>query len=182
MDKKIIFVGGIHGVGKTTLCKQLASSLCIDHYSASQLISMLKKHTSENDNKKVKNISGNQSLLISAINQYLDKDTATILDGHFCLLNTNSEISRIPKETFNDISPIAIITLHDEIANIEKKIKNRDGTDYDAKLLSSFQEEEIMYSTDIANILDIPHLIFNVSGNSNELSTFIMDLTGGHQS
>lgn len=34
----IIFIAGIHGVGKSTLCKKLSSRYNIEHYSASELI------------------------------------------------------------------------------------------------------------------------------------------------
>jgi hypothetical protein len=80
MDNNLIFVGGIHGVGKTTLCKKLTEELHFNHYSASQLIKMLKSENGDGDNKNkgVKNIDGNQDLLITAINQYLDKNTPTL--------------------------------------------------------------------------------------------------------
>jgi len=178
MDKNIIFVGGIHGVGKTTLCKKITDELHIKHISASQLIKMLKNGDSDNRDKGVKNINSNQDLLIAAIDQYLDKSAPAILDGHFCLLNTKHEIKRIPKETFAAISPIAIITLHDAVANIENKITRRDGINYNVKLLSSFQDEEISHSADVANYLEIPHLLFDVSDNITGLINFITKIIG----
>lgn len=39
MSKKIIFIAGSYGVGKTTICNQLSKSLKIKAYSASDLIS-----------------------------------------------------------------------------------------------------------------------------------------------
>ena len=174
MDKNIIFIGGIHGVGKTTLCKKVTDELHIKHHSASQLIKMLKNEDSDNRDKAVKNINSNQDLLVSAIDQYLDKSAPAILDGHFCLLNTKHEIKRIPKETFSAISPIAIITLHDDVTNIANKITHRDGINYNVDLLSSFQDEEICYSADVANYLEIPHLLFDVSKNITGLINFII--------
>jgi len=38
MNKEIIFIGGIHGVGKGTLCKRIASDLNIIHLSASEVL------------------------------------------------------------------------------------------------------------------------------------------------
>ncbi|MBC8438182.1 MAG: AAA family ATPase [Deltaproteobacteria bacterium] len=178
MDKKIIFVGGVHGVGKTTLCKKITDELHIKHYSASQLIKKLKNEDVDNKDKRVKNIDSNQDLLIAAIDQYLDKSVLSILDGHFCLLNTKHEINRIPKETFAAISPVAIITLHDSIANIENKIARRDGIHYNVNLLSSFQDEEISYSADVANYLEIPHLLFDVSDKIEGLINFITEIIG----
>ena len=178
MENNIIFVGGIHGVGKTTLCKKLSDYLHIKHYSASQLIKMLKNEDSDNRNKGVKNISNNQDLLITAINQYIKKGAATILDGHFCLLNTKHVVMRIPKETFSSISPIAIIILHDTVSNIESKISQRDTISYDVNLLSLFQDDEIRYSTEIANYLEIPYLLFDVSDDIAVLNKFMTKLIG----
>ena len=59
MDNKIIFIGGIHGVGKTSLCVRLTDSKGINNFSASQLIKMLKTDYSDDKNKGVKNISNN---------------------------------------------------------------------------------------------------------------------------
>lgn len=39
VSKKIIFIAGSYGVGKTTICNQLSKSLKIKAYSASDLIS-----------------------------------------------------------------------------------------------------------------------------------------------
>jgi adenylate kinase len=178
MSNKIIFMGGIHGVGKTTLCKKLTNLLNINHYSASQLIKMLNKDVDDNRNKGVKNISGNQDLLLTAIGQYINNTETTILDGHFCLLNAEHEVSRITMKTFLGISPVAIILLHDSIANIINKISQRDSINYKASLLFSFQNEEIQYSVEIAKELGIPHLLFDVTEDISELKNFITNLMG----
>lgn len=48
----IHFFGGIHGVGKTFLCKRLSSQLSIKHFSAGELINQgIQK------NKEVKSIN-----------------------------------------------------------------------------------------------------------------------------
>lgn len=38
MKNDIIFIGGIHGVGKGTLCKRIESELGIIHLSASEVL------------------------------------------------------------------------------------------------------------------------------------------------
>ena len=53
----IHFFGGIHGVGKTFLCKRLSSQLSIKHFSAGELINQgIQK------NKEVKSINSNQNV------------------------------------------------------------------------------------------------------------------------
>lgn len=177
MRNKIIFIGGIHGVGKTSLCEELSNRTGAHYFSASKLIKRLKKDYCDNKNKAVKDIDGNQELLLTAINQYIDKNLTTLLDGHFCLLSSTYEVARISKKTFDDISPIAIIVLYDSISSISSKIANRDDVKYDVNLLSSFQNEEINYSKNIAGKLKIPYLLFDVSHDKSEIVDFITNLT-----
>lgn len=63
----MIFVGGIHGVGKIYFCEQIKKSLGFDYYTASQLIERQRGVQFDID-KKVTNINSNQVLLIEALN------------------------------------------------------------------------------------------------------------------
>lgn len=98
MANKIIFIGGIHGVGKTSLCEELSNQIGTHYFSASKLIKRLKKDHCDNENKAVKDIDGNQELLLTAINQYINKNIIVLLDGHFCLLSSTYEVTLIPKK------------------------------------------------------------------------------------
>jgi len=170
---KIIFVGGIHGVGKTWQCQRLAGMMAIDHYSDSRLIMDLKGEQSYDADKSVKNIDSNQDILLSAIKKYIDQDVVAIIDGHFCLFNAEHEIKKIPMKTFMGIAPIAIIVLYDTIGNISNKIYSRDNVIYDYDFLSSFQDKEIKYSKYIAEYLRVPYLMFNVSEDIGVIKGFI---------
>ncbi len=37
-DRKIIFVGGVHAVGKGTICENLSQKFNLEHLSASQVL------------------------------------------------------------------------------------------------------------------------------------------------
>ena len=69
MDKKIIFIAGSYGVGKTTICNQLANILKIPSYSASDLISKQNKE-SYGKNKYVKDSNLNQNILVEQVSQF----------------------------------------------------------------------------------------------------------------
>lgn len=58
----IIFIGGIHGVGKGTVCKEIASKTDLVHITASQILKW--DEISSSDNKLVNNISSTQERLI----------------------------------------------------------------------------------------------------------------------
>ncbi len=95
----MIFVSGIHGVGKTYFCTMIKKQLNISSYSASELISKRGKKKLSSD-KRTSEIALNQIYLEEAINE-LNKDSKKfILDGHFCLLDSDQKISRIPREVF----------------------------------------------------------------------------------
>ncbi|GED17196.1 ATP-binding protein [Aneurinibacillus migulanus] len=170
--KKIIFVGGIHGVGKTSFCNELSSSHNLLHYSASKLIAQEKKEQFSK-NKYIDNIDKNQDLLIEAINNYTPDNKWFLLDGHFCLLNKEGIITKVPEETFHIMRPQGIIVLKDCIENIVLKLRKRDGTDYDINLLQSFQKAELDYSRLISHELNIPLLIYNITDPKDALYSFI---------
>lgn len=172
---KIIFVGGVHGVGKTTICNTIASKFNIQHFSASNLIS-IEKEEQLLLNKQVENVAGNQDILVTAIEKYLNSDNWYLLDGHFCLLNKNNEVTKIPYPTYQAICPRAILVLIDEPENIYQRLISRDSIKYELALLRSFQKQEIDYAEYIRDRLNIPCLTFNATENYDKISTFIENL------
>jgi len=177
--RRIIFVGGIHGVGKTWVCQRLESTMSISHFTDSQLIRKLKDEKPNNTDKSVKNINSNQDILLNAIEKYIHPDRLTLLDGHFCLLNSDHEVERIPMETFKRIAPCTIIVLFDTIKNISKRISGRDGISYDYDFLSYFQDKEIKYANKIAEHSGVPYLKFDVAEGVDSMVNFIDKLQLG---
>ena len=174
MHHKIVFVGGVHGIGKTTLCQSVCFKFDVIHQSASELIKRY-SHIEFAQNARVENIDRNQEALINAINEYLDTSKKYLMDGHFCLLNKDRVVTKIPEPTFIAISPVAIILLHDDPSNIYFHLKERDKEIYDLALLTSFQEQELDYSRSIAAKLNIPHLTANPSIDREAIDEFVAD-------
>lgn len=173
--RKVIFVAGVHGVGKTTLCNALATKFGIEYFSASNLITK-EKEEAHLRSKQVENIAGNQDYLVVAINKYLNDINWYLLDGHFCLLNKDNEITRIPYSTYEGIDPSAILVLVDKPENIQARLDLRDSIRYDLALLRSFQEQEIFYAEYVRDKLRIPYLMSNPIENKEEIFTFIKGL------
>jgi adenylate kinase len=173
--RKIIFVGGVHGVGKTTLCNTIASRFNIKHFSASNLI-YIEKEEEHLRNKQVENITENQDFLVTAIDKYLKTENWYLLDGHFCLLSKNNEVTKIPYSTFEDICPSAILVLIDEPENIYTRLSSRDSIKHELALLRSFQEQEISYAQYITDKLNIPLLMCNATEIDDKIYTFIENL------
>jgi len=150
----IIFVGGIHGVGKSTVCDQLCLASNIIHISASNLIKW-SEINSDPKNKTVNNIEDTQQRLLRGLNEVVQKDTSYLLDGHFCLLNKNAEVSKIPLSLFQSINPVLLCLITGNIIEIKRNIEQRDNRIYDFDLLQQMQKEEFQHATFIASELGI---------------------------
>lgn len=174
MHHTIIFIGGVHGVGKTTLCTSICSKFDVVHHSASELIKRY-RHIEFPLNGRVENINRNQDALINAINEYLDTGEKYLLDGHFCLLDQDGVITKIPIATFIALSPIGIILLHDDPSDIHFRLRDRDREIYDMDTLSFFQEQELHYSRSVAAKLNVPYLRANPFADREMIDRFIGD-------
>ncbi|MGB1188254.1 MAG: ATP-binding protein [Cycloclasticus pugetii] len=175
MTRKIIFIGGIHGVGKSTLCTKIFDLLGIKSYSASKLIQSVSNLEFPLD-KKIQGINKNQDLLITAVEEHVNPNIYCLLDGHFCLLNQNGEVSDIPLTTFTELSPAATIVLTNEPGTIYTQIKDRDGTEMDIKKITAFQDRELEYSKLVSQALNIPWLTDNPVRGVSHIQSFINDV------
>ncbi len=98
----MIFISGVHGVGKSYFCGMVKEATGIKSYSASTLITQ-KKHSGFAKDKLIPDIDDNQHYLLQAINELKASGDNFILDGHFCLLNASGKITRIPADTFTSL-------------------------------------------------------------------------------
>jgi len=170
IKNKIIFIGGIHGVGKGTLCKKLSSEMMIPHYSSSDLLKWDEISTKEN--KAVKDFKQTQNRLIAGIENQIEKDKLTLLDGHFCLLNQEGLPKKIDEEVFQQIQPLAICIKIQDIATIHERLKIRDGNKYKMETLDAMQRLELSQSLKVSQMLCIP--LFQVEQSiTMELKNFI---------
>lgn len=160
MTKEIIFVAGVHGVGKTTFCDELKTKLKIPSYSSSDLI---KAYNSELEfpDKKIKEIKTNQDALLHSIQQNVI-ESRLLLDGHFVLLNKNGSIQKIPLETFQTLNPICIILLTENPIKIQNRLDNRGANNLSVDEIQSLQESEILYAKEVSTLLNINlHILEN---------------------
>lgn len=173
----MIFVSGIHGVGKTYFCNMIKEKLGIKNYSASQLIAGRREKSFSAD-KFVSDIDDNQVLLLDAINELRQIDEEFILDGHFCLLNEDGVITRIPMKTYSLLKPDAMILLLENPKIIAERRLQRDGIQQDMRIIIDFQEAEKAYATEIAEQLNIP---LEVSNGASDLGRIVEIIrTGGY--
>ena len=167
----MIFVGGIHGVGKDYFLSKVGKKLGLEFYSASELIEQY-GNVSIGSDKKTQNISGNQDYLLQAINsKKLPKEY--ILNGHFCLLNGDGKPERIPIETFYELSPNRIIILKEKPEIIVGRRMIRDRQEVFVEDTKRFQDEEIAYGKEVAKKLGVPIAVFNAREENKKAMEFI---------
>lgn len=148
----MIFISGIHGVGKTFFCDLAKKETGIEAYSASALITQ-KKHAGFSKDKLISDIDSNQQYLLQAVNELKSSGHNFILDGHFCLLDAYGITSRIPLDTFTALKPETIILLTEKPEIIVQRRKMRDGVNISAQSVESFQQEERAYANEVAGIV-----------------------------
>lgn len=168
----MIFIAGIHGVGKSFFCNKAESELSILTYSASGLIAERKRSKFGSD-KLIPDIDDNQQYLLLAIDELNSMGKQYILDGHFCLLNAEGEVTRIPYETFISLRPEAIVLLTANPSAIIERRNQRDGMNHSIGEIIKFQDEEIEYATQIADVLKVPFMVSKGEADFEKALDFI---------
>ena len=157
----MIFVCGIHGVGKSFFCNDLREKTGKLIFSASDLI--LKRGEKNFQQKKVDDIQLNQKLLIDEVNQIKKRETDFILDGHLCLLDKSGKIRRVYFDIVKELEIDLLMVLIDCPQIIKRRVKERDGIDWEIDFIQRFQNEEIEYARKLAKILKFDYQIIKVS-------------------
>lgn len=139
---RTIFIAGIHGTGKTTLGKELAKTLNYPFDSSSNIIKRFAE-TNWDSQKRVENIVLNQNALIDGIKHFYSEDETILLDGHFTLLDKNNKITKLPKQTFEDlnIKSIILCTANPRII-VERLISRDTNNNITIEEILLFQESE----------------------------------------
>jgi adenylate kinase len=171
MSGKIFFIGGIHGVGKSTLCKKICCDLNLIYLSASQLLNW--NESNENPkNKKVDDILYMQNKLIIGINLNTEPNKNYLLDGHYCLLDKDNKVNPIPSDTFIRINPINLNIILGNISEISTTLQIRDNLVYEMDLLKQFQSYELSYAQKLSKKLNIE---LNI-GTSDDYSEIVENI------
>lgn len=155
---KVIFIAGVHGVGKSSMCEEFSKEFSAMHKSASQLIREAKEEALEKDTKVVKDIAGNQQLLIDSVSRIRASGRNLLLDGHFALLNADSAPTPLPTDVFSDLAIDGVVVVHDDPSSIAFRMGNRDGKSMGENEIYSLQVLELERSEQVAKELCLPHV------------------------
>lgn len=113
---QILFIGGIHGVGKTTVAEKLAVDLGVQRFSAGDLIRGQLRMA--NQGKAVLDVDENQDVLVVAVRTRVTGPA--ILDGHFCLIRASLDVRPVPMRTFVELAPVGLLLVTCEISEVAR--------------------------------------------------------------
>ena len=156
----IIFVGGVHGVGKSNCCQHISERTGLQWFMASALIKAEMQSAVALGSKGVVDPIGNQELLLRGVRNCMSPDQGrALLDGHFTLLNVDGEIVVVDIDVFVRLGLERIIVIRGDAAEICSRLRERDGQDWSIVKISAHQDAEIKQAHEIATKLRIPILL-----------------------
>ncbi len=156
---KVIFVAGIHAVGKSTVCRSVSDELGIPHYTASQIIREEKSSAVAEGSKLVADVADNQRILIQGASRLLERGRF-LLDGHFTMRRElDGGIEPIHADVFRDLRVGRVVLYVDDPEAIAKRMHDRDGVLHPVELFQSHQDAEISHARHVTNVLGLPMTI-----------------------
>lgn len=170
----MIFVGGVHGAGKSRFCGEVERRLGVDTFTASALIAERTRVGFSND-KPVPDIEDNQQHLLMAVRGVSSTNPEFILDGHFCLLDAEGQVTRIPIATFVALGPAAIVLLTEDPSLIADRRRLRDGIVHDVASIRRFQDAKAVYAAEVAESLGVPFRVIVGTDDWSDGLDFVRD-------
>lgn len=166
MSKGCIFVGGVHGSGKTELCKKIQEKIECVYLSASQLLRWSKKE------KNVENVQENQKILKELLKKEMQDDKLYLIDGHFALWNNEYKCEKVPLTFFEGLNIKCILLVVENEDVIEKRLFVRNEINVLSENIISISMVEKNYSQFVAEKLGVYFYQVN-SSNENQVNILI---------
>ena len=140
----MIFLGGVHGVGKTSMCADLLEKYALKVISASAVIRAERERPASDSRTAVLNVGANQRLLIRGVQRLAnDSPGRYLLDGHFALRTLAGDIEEIDSDIFQTIGVSSLICLVDDPLAIAQRLAARDSEVHDVTAISELQAAEV---------------------------------------
>lgn len=154
----VIFVGGVHGVGKSTHCQLYSERFGMRWFTASALIRAEMQTAIAKDSKAVVSPNGNQKLLLRSVHALTAANQPMLLDGHFTLLDSGGNIVPIDVEIFDQLGLKGVVLIQDQPESICDRLRERDGHEWSVHKVSLQQEAEISHAQVVATMIQVPML------------------------
>ena len=154
----VIFLAGVHGVGKGFLGAKAANALGIYHLTASQLIREEKGQATWTADKKTSDLDDNQLALIRAVSRRRQSHSSILLDGHFVLRNGNGVLTPLESNVFKELHLDGVVLLVDETNVIASRLALRDNVQTDLGAMYELAEAESSHARTICDELKLPFI------------------------
>lgn len=152
----VIFLAGVHGVGKGFLGIPVANSMSITHLTASQLIREEKGQATWGNDKKTSDLDDNQLALIRAVAQRRLTHPGILLDGHFVLRNAQGVLTPLATSAFKELRLTGVILLTEEENVIASRLALRDKRMPDIQAISKLAAAEVTHAQAVCTELELP--------------------------
>ena len=159
-SKRLIFIGGVHGSGKTTIGSKAALSLGADFKSCSQII-RIERQAKIVSTPDIADVEMNQLALISGLKRLRSSSGTVILDGHFTLKTKNQGILPISISVFESMLPDVLFLVETSASVICRRLASRDGSCPTEADVLAHQENERRAAALVSRHLDRPLVVLN---------------------
>lgn len=152
----VIFLAGVHCVGKGYLGIPAAKALGVSHFTASQLIRDEKGRTTWGTDKRVAELDDNQLALIRAVERRRTVGGDILLDGHFVLRNSEGVLVRLEQSVFAELKLAGVILLTEDTKTIATRLSARDGVKMNFNDISELACAESSHAQAVCLALALP--------------------------
>lgn len=172
-----IFIAGVYGTGKSTICAKVADRLQLPAFSAGDLISQLNGEQ-YGRNKTVADRESNQLLLERRVRELHQKNKRIILAGHFCIFDAKNDVQLLPESVYDALAISRIILLEADSLMIARHLKIRDNKDYPPATIAKLAEMEQMQSRKISLHLRCPLAIYTMTFSEKDTEEIVTIISG----
>lgn len=151
---RVVFVGGVHGVGKSSMCADAAARVGATHLTASTLIREAKQEAIAAIGKRAEDVPGNQELLLK---RFLERTSTSsgvvLLDGHYTIVNSQGAVLRLDADLFAALGVSTFLCIRDDADSIADRLAARDGCGPSVREVESHQKMELDQAAEVARQL-----------------------------
>ena len=152
----VIFLAGVHGVGKGYVGAPAAQTLGFSHFTASQIIREEKGQATWGTDKNTSDLDDNQLALICAVSQRRVTHKNILLDRHFVLRNAQGVLTQLETNVFRELQLTGVILLTEESNVIASRLATRDKGETDVDAISELAKAELAHARRVCQELGLP--------------------------
>ena len=143
-------------------------------YAPGELVAVTLRFTTHEHNGQVY-----QDILVTAVNERLQKDKTFILAGHFCIFDKSFNVERLPESVFSLMSISKVVLLESDVTKVCENLRYRDSRCYPLDALKSLKQSEKMQCEKITKQLGLPLYIHQMLFDDSDVQQVREYVLGG---